>query len=201
VQTELAKWPRFYPDLEVQVFAPRFYHKAMERNGNDNYSRNIVKGKHEDLSDFFFVRVKRVFPKLPFKPDLIVVVPCSKLGEFSPTMLALGRKLSNKLCVPNDNIIQLVREGKKHTDCTSSDERYEATEGTIKVTRTLKGERVVLLDDTKVTGMIFLECAKELKTMGASDVIGVCLGINRSKKKMGEKGVKRISVGTMAKTR
>jgi competence protein ComFC len=157
----------------------------MERNSNDDYSKNIVKGKHEDLSDFFFARVESVFRKLPFKPDLIVVVPSSKLGEFSPTMLALGRKLSDQFGIPNANIIERVTEGKKHTDCTNSAERHEATEGSIKVTRTLKGESVVLLDDTKATGMTLLECAKELKAMGASDVIGVCLGINRSKQREG----------------
>jgi len=177
MQTELAKWPEYYGDLEVQVFAPRFYYSLPRK---DDYSKKIVYGKRYDYSEYFLREVQQAFSKLPFTPDLIVVVPSSKLNVFSPTMVQLGEKLSRTLNIQSANIIKRVKEGKKLTECSDSDERHAMIDGSFKVTRKLNKEKVVLLDDTRTTGMTFLECAKELKTAGASDVVAVCLGINAS---------------------
>lgn len=176
METELAKWPEYYGDLEVQVFAPKFYHQLPEK---DEYSAKIVYGKKTDLSDYFLDAVHAVFLKLPFKPNLIVVVPSSKRGKFSPTMLELGKKLSKILSIKNKNIINRVKEGKKLTDCKDSVERHSAIEGSFKVTKPLNGERIAILDDTRATGMTFLECTKILRKAGASDIVAVCLGINK----------------------
>jgi len=178
METESASWPEHYDNLEVQVLAPRHYYPSYSRK--DDYSKKIVDSKNDDLSDYFFEEIKAIFPELPFTPDLIVIVPASKLGRFSTTMVSLCGKLSNALNIPFDKLIQRVREGKKLTSCPTQEERYDSVNGAFKVTRELNGENIVLLDDTKVSGVTLPECAKELKKTGASDVVAICLGINKS---------------------
>ncbi|MFH0973515.1 MAG: phosphoribosyltransferase family protein [Candidatus Micrarchaeota archaeon] len=174
--SEAAYWPDYYAGLVVKVFAPKLYYPY--RVKKDEYSAKIVFSKKRDLSDYFLKEVETVFSKLPFKPGLIVVVPASKLNCFSPTVLALAGELSAKFGVANENILVRVKEERKLTNCKSFDERYASIKDSFKATRKLKGEKIVLLDDTRATGMTLLECAKTLKAAGASDVEAVCLGIN-----------------------
>lgn len=178
MQTEIAKWDRYYPNLEVAVFAPKFYY-SMEKK-RDEYSKNIVLGKQSDLSAYFFEDIKETFSKLPIKPNLIVVIPSSKMESYSPTMIELGIKLSNTFGIENSNIVERIKQGKKLTKCSSCDERFHEVNDSFNVTQQLDGEKIVLLDDTRVTGMTILECAKELREAGASDIVAVCLGINEN---------------------
>jgi predicted amidophosphoribosyltransferase len=176
MESEPAKWPEHYGDLEVPVFAPRFYYPLSTRK--DEYSKQIVFGKKTDLSNYFFEEVKTVLAKLPFKPDLLIIVPSSKMLKFSPTILGLGKKLSKEVNIPFKRSIKRIRERTKLTDCANQEERYASVNGSLKVIKKLKGEKIVLLDDTRVSGVTLLECAKILKKAGASDVAAICLGIN-----------------------
>ncbi len=178
MQTETAKWPVYYPELEVEVFAPNFYFSMEQKRGE--YSKHIVLSKKSDFSDYFFEALKDVFKKLPIRPDTIVIIPSSKMGRFSPTVDELGRKLSNFFGITYRKIIKRIKEGKKLTSCSSCDERYTEIAGSFKVLDKLYGQNVVLLDDTRTTGMTILECAQELKKAGASEVVAVCLGINKN---------------------
>lgn len=175
---ESAKWPDYYGDLEVQVYAPNYYYPLPER---DEYSKKIVYGKSRDLSDYFLETVHLVFPKLPFKPDIIVTIPSSEVGKFSPTMLALCKKLSKRLSIKNKNIIKRVKKGRKLTDCKNYDERHSAIDGVFKVKKQLNGEKIVIMDDTRSTGVTILECAKMLRQAGASEIVALCLGITGEK--------------------
>ena len=181
MRKQTAQWPDYYGDLSVQVYAPRFYYSLTQKK--DDYSKKVVFGKNQDYSGFFFEPIKRIFEKLPFAPDLLIVLPSSKIGRFSPTLTALGKRLSETYKIQNGNIIERIKEGKKLTDCANHDERYEATKDSIKIKASVTGLKIVLLDDTKTTGMTILECTKALKAWGASEVVAVCLGINKCKKK------------------
>jgi len=181
MRKQTAKYTQYYGDLSVTVFAPRFYYSKSQKK--DEYSKQIVFGKFQDLSDYFFEPVKNVFAKLPFIPDLIVVAPSSKIGAFSPTLNSLASRLSKVYGVPHVNVIERIREGKKLTNCPHLEERHKEIDGAFKVIVSMKGLKVVLLDDTKTTGLTSLECAKELKTAGVLVIMAVCLGINRVKKK------------------
>lgn len=176
MKSEPATWSKYYDDLEVPVFAPRLYYPLSIKK--DEYSRKIVFGKRTDLSNYFLEEVRIVFSKLPFRPDLLIIVPSSRIRMFSPTILGLGKKLSESFNIPFRKSIKRVKERTKLTDCATQEERYASVNGCFRVIRKLKGEKIVLLDDTRVSGVTLLECAKILKKAGASDVVAVCLGIN-----------------------
>ncbi len=118
------------------------------------------------------------FSELPFKPDVIVVVPASHVGDFSPTLLELGRKLSVGLGIPDENVLFRKVFRRKMTNCRNSQERFEAVNGTLELQRRVDGKKIVLLDDTRGSGMSLLESAKVLNAGGAAKVVAVCLGIN-----------------------
>ena len=92
MQKESARWPSFYPNLEVEVFAPRFYRRTSDWSRSDEYSQMIIGSKHKDLSEYFLNRMVNVFRQLPFNPDIITVIPSSQIGKFSPTLLILAKK-------------------------------------------------------------------------------------------------------------
>lgn len=176
---EIAWWPAYYGDLKVQVLAPKHY--IPFRKGVDGYSANIVYSKKQDKSDYFLGEALEVFSHLPFKPDLIVIIPSSKPRKYSVTMLRLGKKISKKLGIKNKNIIKRVKTTRRQTDCGNSDERYSAVNGVFKVTEHLDRERIVIMDDTRTSGMTILECAKVLIKAGASEIAAICLGITGEK--------------------
>jgi len=165
-------------ELAVTVFAPRYYYSRTK--GDDEYSKQIVNGKHQDLSQYFFEHIKPVFIKLPTKSNVIVFVPSHK-DTVSPTLQSVAYQLQQEFKIPYKNIIR--RKGnKKQTSCSSRDERYREVKGAFKIDKRkhhMEGLNVVLLDDVKTTGLTILECAKELKRVGAENVVGLCLSINR----------------------
>ena len=175
MQTKLARWPKYYPNLEVEVFAPKFYYSIKQKR--DEYSRNIINSKHQDLSDYFFEGIKNIFVEALPKPDLIAVIPSSKIGSYSPTMDMLAGKLSTHFGIKYSNVVQRIKEGKKMSSCPTYDERFNEIKGSFRVTQQFYNDEIVILDDTGTTGMTILECAKELKEAGALDTIAVCLGI------------------------
>ncbi len=181
METEIATWPDHYGDLKVPVFAPRLYYPLSIKK--DEYSKNIVFGKKTDLSHLFIQEMEEIFGQLPFKPDLVIVVPSSKINKFSPTMVNLGRRLSRTFKIKFSRRIKRIEERTKLTDCSTQEERYNSITGCFKVIKKLNYEKVILLDDTRVSGVTLLECAKILKKAGASDIVAVCLGINAWEKK------------------
>jgi len=172
-----AYWKLHYGELKIKVFAPKYYYSRNQKK--DEYSYKIVQSKTYDLSDFFFEDIKKIFDKLPFKPELIVVAPASQVNSFSPTLLKLGEKLSRELGIPNENILTRSVFRKKMIMCKDSEERFQAVKDTLRLTDNPKNKRIVLLDDTRTSGVSLLECAKVLFGAEAEDVIAVCLGINK----------------------
>jgi predicted amidophosphoribosyltransferase len=177
MEKQVAHYQQYYGALAIQVYAPAFYYGRSQKP--DYYSKQIVDGKHQDLSAYFLDGIKSVFEKLPFKPNLIVVAPSSKKGNFSPTLDSLAKRLQKDYGIPYANVVERIREGKKLTTCAHLDERYREVKDAFKVNLNMKGLKVIILDDTKTTGLTTLECSKALRAAGAIDVLAVCLGINK----------------------
>ncbi len=181
---QTAHWPRFYGSLRVNVFAPELYFPERVKT-DDEYSNQIRRGKHSDNSAFFFPKLSKLFEQVlaEFKPNLITAIPKHDADTCSVTMLKLAEKLSNKSGIPTEKLIKRKKATKKLTECATAEERYAAIQDTLGLSRPLKGEKcILLLDDTRTTGMTLLECAKILKKGGATDVVALCLGINETRK-------------------
>ena len=182
-RTELAKSVH-YPDLRVQVYAPKPYFTKQIRP--DDYSCKIVYSKHEgDKLPYFKPFISDLLNELNArnelpKIDLVVVIPSSQIGLSSATTPGVAKHVANELKTTFDDVVSRIKSTKKLTDCASDEERYEQTRGTLKLTRVLKSseKNILIIDDVKTSGITLLETAKLLKESGAQQIIAICLGIN-----------------------
>ncbi len=177
---ETAYLPAYYGNLRVRVIAPDYYYSKEIKH--DEYSHNIVLSKLRDESDYFYPYMKNLFDESELgKFNLICVVPSSKVGHISPTMVEVARRLSSDCGVPFENIIsRTVDASEKMTACGGYDRRHESVDGCMSLERQLKDEErnIILLDDTKTSGCTILECMKLLENSGATEAVCLCLGIN-----------------------
>ncbi|MDO8633999.1 MAG: hypothetical protein Q7K34_01770 [archaeon] len=179
-ETDSANWYRLYPGLKVPVHAPRKYFKKNTKS--DEYSEKIIESKTKDLSDYFLPALQAIISHNRFQEiDLLIVLPSSKIDEYSPTLLPLAVKLAKKNSFKNENIIKRIKETKKFSYTASLYDRYTSIKDTMVLTRKLDSQEtnILLLDDTKTTGIHLLECAKLLKkSKSTCSVTALCLGIN-----------------------
>ncbi len=171
---------RYARPLHVPVHAPGYYFKKGTKS--DAYSDLIRESKKTDLSEYFMPFVSKIFTKRFYNTTLLVVVPASKVGEYSPTLNSIALKLSLKNFVNRENIICRIKETQKCTETPKTIERAENVKDTMVLKRSLElDEKVILLlNDTKASGVHLLECAK-LITENKKDahVAALCLGINK----------------------
>ena len=179
---ELAYQPDYYEGLKVWAYAPSHYYKKSVKE--DDYSFNILRSKSQDMSDYFYPRIKAMHDELKKEGkigqfDLVVVIPKSEKGAFSPTLIGIGKKLATE----TGSVFELILE-RNHSLPKSREldlkKRYERIYGSISLLRNLeKNEKaILLLDDTLTTGVSCLESATQLKAVGADNIILFCLGIN-----------------------
>ncbi len=179
---ELAYQPDYYNHLKVWAYAPQHYFKKEIKE--DEYSFNILKSKSQDMSNYFYPRVKEMHDELKKENkvkqfDLIAVIPKSEKGAFSLTLIAIGKKLAAETGSAFELILERNRSLTKSRELDLR-KRYERANGSISLKRKLeKNETTILiLDDTLATGVSCLESAKLLKDTGAEEIILFCLGIN-----------------------
>lgn len=78
-ERDVAQDAEKYGELTVEVFAPAPYYTYNTKS--DQYSYNIVLSKKNDLSGYFYERLRHVFVLIAGQEaDLICVVPSSTEG-------------------------------------------------------------------------------------------------------------------------
>jgi len=177
---EPAYWPAYYGRLRVRVAAPQYYHgKDVVK---EEYSRQVWNSKETDLSDYFWPHIKKLLDMGRFKGDIITPMPSSTPDHTSPTLTSLTEKIAQHLRIQQKTLLKRIKEsGTK--ECKKHKERFERINGSLEAINCeeVKDKIVIILDDTRTTGMNILEATKVLLAKGAKETIGICLGINESK--------------------
>jgi predicted amidophosphoribosyltransferase len=185
MERELAIYPDLYPDLSEMIYAPRWYYSLSIKK--DDYSHHLAyHSKRQDTSNYFYDSLKSVIDELIALGklndlNLITIVPSSKIGVYSPTLVSLAEKTAQYLQVPFERIIERIKEtGRKNVKGNSAQERHDLVKESMKISREPAEfeKNVLLLDDVKVTGMSLLESKKILLAAGVKSTVSVCLGIN-----------------------
>lgn len=175
---QLASQPSYYSTLEIDTYAPDWYFEQSVKP--DFYSKKIVFSKTENKYDLFFPKIAQLLNGLNRRFDVVIPIPRSKIGLFSPTIEKIAEGITNSFGIANRKMIHRIVEGPKNTELHTTGERYQSTHGAFECEELAFGERnILLLDDVKTTGFTILECGSLLKTKGASEITAVCLGINR----------------------
>lgn len=185
--TEYAAYPHFYPGLRLKVDASEWYFKGHE--AYDEYSQKVLSSKRNDESNYFIPKIKELIDSLIKRNELqgiclVVTIPKSDLG-YSITLNSIANWIKAYLSVEYENIIERVAKGRRNLGGNASEKRFNQTNGSMKLKRSLKSheKNILILDDVKATGMTILESAKILKSAGAENISCICLGINRNLEK------------------
>lgn len=182
MKTEYAGYPKYYPGLELEVFAPEWYF----RGHTDEYSKKMLSAKKIDESEYFIPYIKKLVDELLKsgklrKTELIIAIPKSDLS-YSETLNSIAIWIKGYLKIDYENIIERIIPGRRNIGGNLAEKRFHQTSGSMKLTRKLKvnEKNILLLDDAKTTGMTLLESAKILKEAGAENIFCICLGISRN---------------------
>jgi len=184
MESEFARWPHYYPDMELEVFAPEWYFKGH----TDEYSEKILSSKNNNESEYFIPKIKDLIDELKKsgklgKIDLIATIPKSDL-TYSSTLSSTASWTALYLKTKHENIIERLVSGRRNVRGNGAEKRFHQTDGSMKLKRKLESneKNILLLDDIKTTGMTLLECAKILKEGEAEKIFCICLGISRNLK-------------------
>ena len=173
---------KWYKGLDEWVYAPQYY--LSREIDYDPYSEMIVASKQTDKSDFFIGHITDLINELISLEiikdfDLITNLPSFR-RENSPTLIALGEKLSQVYQKPYKSIFWKVKDA--DSSKKKPQQRYDEIHNSFKLSDELDNIKTVLLiDDVKTTGITLLEAKSLLITRGIN-TISICLGINKSKK-------------------
>ncbi|MFA7708448.1 MAG: hypothetical protein WCX73_05855 [Candidatus Pacearchaeota archaeon] len=182
-EEESASYPES-PYFIIKVYAPKFYLKGHR----DEYSEKILESKKIDLSEYFREIMISMINNLVTEnkidsPNLIVIAPNSH-GGYSPTLRSLGKLFATKFrgCKFEEVVISIDPQ-RKNVGSQDLNSRFNKVKGHFSLSRPLLNseKKILVFDDTKVSGGSLLEIEKVLKDGGAEKVNHICLSISRNK--------------------
>jgi ComF family protein len=112
--------------------------------------------------------------------DLIVPVPLTgrrrRERGFNQAAL-LGRELSRAVGLPVSEALSRRSSPRHQAESASAEERWRNVEGAFVVSRpdSIRGRRLLLIDDITTTGATLDACARALREAGAAQVCGLTL--------------------------
>jgi hypothetical protein len=169
-----------YAGLEVWAISPGLY-----KGKKDAYSKKIIESKTENLSDFFYDKIKDVYDSFDKEFGLsnfewVIPIPTSKPNQdISPTLRPVGEKLAEETKKIFAPVIEKV--GLSSSKVRDVETRHNDVSNSMKINceaYKVKGKNIILLDDLRASGTTILECTKILREAGCGKVIAICLSIN-----------------------
>ena len=151
------------------------------------YSGEMVKmihrfkfGRQAEYAEYFGELLAKASADLP-ECDVIVPVPIrgDKIAERGYNQCdLLGKSLHSHTKVPVANVLARLSSARDQVGL-SGKERRECVRGTVRVIdrATVKGKRVLVVDDVLTTGATLSECARVLKAAGCTAVYGLTVAI------------------------
>lgn len=116
--------------------------------------------------------MKNQFPNTDFTKKTLCIIPASSQEKTTLRFERFCQELSRFLNMGNG--FDLIRCDKIHEE-TKGDTKKQILKYLSFDEEKIKGCEILLFDDVKTTGKSFLQCASELKRLGALNVVGVFL--------------------------
>jgi len=140
----------------------------------------LLKFAAMELADWFADRLAEEIGEngTAMKADLIVPVPLHKIGRRERGVNRaemLSKRLAKRLGLPRQGILLVRKRPQPDKHLLTSNERWEAVRGAF-ATRPgsqVDKQRVLLVDHVMTTGATLDECAKALREVGVSSVLGL----------------------------
>ena len=128
----------------------------------------------------------RISEELHGEFDLLTYVPVStrrRLRRGYDQVLLLAKAVGRELGIVPVPVLQKVRHNAAQSSLQGPEQRHANVLGAYRVSKPerLVGRRVLLLDDIITTGATLSECARVLRTAGASQVVRAAVAAHREK--------------------
>ena len=128
----------------------------------------------------------RISEELHGEFDLLTYVPVStrrRLRRGYDQVLLLAKAVGRELGIVPVPVLQKVRHNAAQSSLHGPEQRHANVLGAYRVSKPerLVGRRVLLLDDIITTGATLSECARVLRTAGASQVVCAAVAAHREK--------------------
>ena len=128
----------------------------------------------------------RISEELHGEFDLLTYVPVStrrRLRRGYDQVLLLAKAVGRELGIVPVPVLQKVRHNAAQSSLQGPEQRHANVLGAYRVSKPerLVGRRVLLLDDIITTGATLSECARVLRTAGASQVVCAAVAAHREK--------------------
>lgn len=128
----------------------------------------------------------RISEELHGEFDLLTYVPVStrrRLRRGYDQVLLLAKAVGRELGIVPVPVLQKVRHNAAQSSLQGPEQRHANVLGAYRVSKPerLVGRRVLLLDDIITTGATLSECARVLRTAGASQVVCAAVATHREK--------------------
>lgn len=171
----------------VAIFALGHY-LPKEAKKEDEFSRKLnyfyMYGNESEFS-YFLKRLlefyeKRVKGDVDF--DLICVCPSHSEGKVNKNMVKLAKKFSEKTGIPYKEVLKRKRTVASQHLLKTDKERVENVKESFVVEEDLTEKKIVILDNTSVSGATAREVHKVMKKKNAETSVFICLGLGHKGK-------------------
>ena len=167
----------------LDSFAAVWYYEGNVRGSLLRYKFHNARSYAPAYGRLLAMRLQREHPE---GFDLLTWVPVSRLRKFRrgyDQVELLAKAVGQELGLPVVPVLKKLRNNRQQSRITAAAERRANVLGVYRVTepQTVRGKRVLLLDDILTTGATAGECARVLLTAGAEEVHCAVLAAARSK--------------------
>jgi hypothetical protein len=176
-------------DRPIPVFALDFYDPVSRSKEPSKHSYRILsyaKNEEDRFRGYFLNRIRDfVYQRLlkdSVKYDYITVFPGHKAHSLSPSLVELAKQATVETPIVYSELLKRVETTEKQSqqDAESRWNVARKPERTLRVRHQLIDDRVIVLDDVCTSGASLAAASHLLRKAGATDVIGVALGLTRS---------------------
>lgn len=174
----------------VPVFALDFYDPISRTKEPSQHSYRILsfaKNGEDQFRSYFLNRARDfVYQRLlkdPVEYDYITVYPGHEAHSLSPSLVELAKQATVETPIVYSELLERVETAKKQSEQDAGSRWDVACEPdrTLQVRHQLTNDRVIVLDDVSTSGGSLAAAAHLLRKAGATEVIGLTLGLTRSR--------------------
>ena len=167
----------------VMVWTAVYYYEGTVR---ESLLRYKFGGRQHYAAAYGRLLAARISEELHGEFDLLTYVPVStrrRLRRGYDQVLLLAKAVGRELGIVPVPVLQKVRHNAAQSSLQGPEQRHANVLGAYRVSKPerLVGRRVLLLDDIITTGATLSECARVLRTAGASQVVCAAVAAHREK--------------------